>query len=87
MFFLPSKEKNENLIHQTARRDTNVRRSHSRRRSRMGRCQARRFDEAPGVDLMEIFGHLDPGDQIAVRGTDELRAGANVTVKQSPTTK
>jgi membrane fusion protein, multidrug efflux system len=40
-----------------------------------------------GVDLVEIFGHLDPGDQIAVRGTDELRAGAKVIIKQSPTAK
>jgi RND family efflux transporter MFP subunit len=40
-----------------------------------------------GVDLVEIFGHLDPGDQIAVRGTDELRAGVKVNVKQSSTAK
>src|SRR5262245_40154440 len=36
-----------------------------------------------GVDLVEIFGHLEPGDQIAVRGTDELRVGAKVNVKQA----
>jgi membrane fusion protein, multidrug efflux system len=36
-----------------------------------------------GVDLIEIFGDLEPGDQIAVRGTDELRAGAKVNVKQA----
>jgi RND family efflux transporter MFP subunit len=40
-----------------------------------------------GVDLVEIFGHLEPGDQIAVRGTDELRAGVKVNVKQSSTAR
>jgi membrane fusion protein, multidrug efflux system len=40
-----------------------------------------------GVDLVEIFGHLEPGDQIAVRGTDELRVGAKVNIKQSPMAK
>jgi membrane fusion protein, multidrug efflux system len=40
-----------------------------------------------GVDLVEIFGHLEPGDQVAVRGTDELRVGAKVNVKQSPIAK
>lgn len=37
-----------------------------------------------GVDLVEVFGDLSPGDVIAVRGTDELRAGTKVTTKQSP---
>ena len=36
-----------------------------------------------GVDLVEVFGDLAPGDQIAARGTDELRAGTKVTIKQS----
>jgi RND family efflux transporter MFP subunit len=36
-----------------------------------------------GADLIEVFGDLAPGDQIAVRGTDELRAGARVNVKQT----
>jgi membrane fusion protein, multidrug efflux system len=36
-----------------------------------------------GADLIEIFGDLAPGDQIAVRGTDELRAGIKVNVKQT----
>ncbi|MGE0133111.1 MAG: efflux RND transporter periplasmic adaptor subunit [Blastocatellales bacterium] len=36
-----------------------------------------------GVDLVEVFGDLAPGDEIAVRGTDELRAGTKVTVKQA----
>src|SRR5882672_11139658 len=36
-----------------------------------------------GVDLVEIFGHLEPGNQIAVRGTDELRVGVKVNVKQA----
>ncbi len=35
-----------------------------------------------GADLIEIFGDLASGDQIAVRGTDELRAGTKVNVKQ-----
>ncbi len=35
----------------------------------------------PGTDLVEIFGDLTPGDQIALRGTDELRAGTKVQTK------
>src|SRR5262249_16959995 len=35
-----------------------------------------------GADLIEVFGDLAPGDQIALRGTDELRAGVKVNVKQ-----
>jgi hypothetical protein len=34
-----------------------------------------------GVDLVEIFGHLESGDQVAVRGADELRVGVKVNVK------
>jgi RND family efflux transporter MFP subunit len=37
-----------------------------------------------GTDLVEIFGDLAPGDQIAVRGTDELRAGTRVQTKAAP---
>jgi membrane fusion protein (multidrug efflux system) len=37
-----------------------------------------------GTDLVEIFGDLTPGEQIAVRGTDELRAGTRVQVKAAP---
>ncbi len=33
--------------------------------------------------LVEVFGDLKPGDEIAARGTDELKAGASVQVKQS----
>jgi len=33
-------------------------------------------------DLIEVFGNLDAGDQVALRGTDELRAGTRVVVKQ-----
>ena len=33
--------------------------------------------------LVEIFADLKPGDEIAARGTDELRAGAPVQVKQT----
>ncbi|MCI0389781.1 MAG: efflux RND transporter periplasmic adaptor subunit [Acidobacteria bacterium] len=35
-----------------------------------------------GGDLVEVFGDLAQGDLIAVRGTDELRAGTKVNVKQ-----
>ena len=31
--------------------------------------------------LVEVFGDLRAGDEIAARGTDELRAGADVKVK------
>jgi len=34
-----------------------------------------------GKDLVEVFGDLSPGDQIALRGTDELRAGTRVNAK------
>jgi len=33
--------------------------------------------------LVEVFGDVHPGDEIAVRGTDELRAGTRVRIKQS----
>jgi RND family efflux transporter MFP subunit len=32
--------------------------------------------------LVEVFGDLKPGDDIAARGTDELKAGVSVQVKQ-----
>ncbi|MFN0107714.1 MAG: efflux RND transporter periplasmic adaptor subunit, partial [Blastocatellia bacterium] len=35
-----------------------------------------------GVDLVEVFGDLTAGDTIAARGTDELRAGTKVNIKQ-----
>lgn len=34
-----------------------------------------------GADLVEIFGDLAPGDPVALRGTDELRAGTRVAAK------
>jgi RND family efflux transporter MFP subunit len=37
----------------------------------------------PGGDLVEVFGDLAPGDQIAARGTDELRPGLRVAVKRT----
>jgi RND family efflux transporter MFP subunit len=37
----------------------------------------------PGGDLVEVFGDLAPGDQIATRGTDELRHGARVATKKA----
>ncbi len=36
----------------------------------------------PMGDLIEVFGALDPGDVVAVRGTDELREGTQVTPKE-----
>ena len=33
--------------------------------------------------LVEVFGDLQPGDEIAARGTDELKAGVSVQVKQA----
>ena len=33
--------------------------------------------------LIEVFGDLQPGDEIAARGTDELKAGASVQVTQT----
>ena len=40
-----------------------------------------------GKDLVEVFGDLSPGDQIAVRGTDELRAGTRVNAKPAAANK
>jgi len=37
----------------------------------------------PGGDLVEVFGDLALGDQIAARGTDELRPGFRVAVKKT----
>ena len=34
---------------------------------------------ATSGDLTEVFGDLKPGDEVAVRGTDELRPGTHVT--------
>jgi RND family efflux transporter MFP subunit len=36
-----------------------------------------------GVDLIEVFGDLARGDQIATRGADELRQGTRVAVKKN----
>ena len=33
-----------------------------------------------GTDLVEVFGDLAPGDQIVLRGTDELREGTRVQI-------
>jgi membrane fusion protein (multidrug efflux system) len=33
--------------------------------------------------LVEVFGGLKPGDEIAARGTDELKAGASVQVRRA----
>src|SRR5262245_34732521 len=40
-----------------------------------------------GRDLVEVFGDLSPGEQIAVRGTDELRAGTRVNAKPAAASK
>ncbi|MEA2660365.1 MAG: hypothetical protein QOF64_3238, partial [Candidatus Binatota bacterium] len=40
-----------------------------------------------GKDLVEVFGNLSPGDQIAVAGTDELRAGTLVNAKPALASK
>jgi RND family efflux transporter MFP subunit len=37
--------------------------------------------------LTEVFGDLRPGDEVAARGTDELRPGTVVHVKEQPPTK
>lgn len=37
----------------------------------------------PGGDLIEVFGDLAIGDQIAMRGTDELRQGTRVVAKKA----
>ncbi|MDQ3649160.1 MAG: efflux RND transporter periplasmic adaptor subunit, partial [Acidobacteriota bacterium] len=34
-------------------------------------------------DLVEVFGELEENDVVAVRGTDELRAGTTVQTKQA----
>lgn len=39
---------------------------------------------AQGTDLVEVFGDLSSGDQLALRGTDELRAGTRVQTKAAP---
>lgn len=33
--------------------------------------------------LVEVFGDLQPGDEVAARGSDEIRAGTDVRVKQA----
>jgi membrane fusion protein, multidrug efflux system len=38
----------------------------------------------PMGDLIEVFGALEPGDDVAVRGTDELRERTQVIPKQPP---
>ena len=35
-------------------------------------------------NLIEVFGPLEAGDQVAVRGTDELREGTHVATKEAP---
>jgi RND family efflux transporter MFP subunit len=36
--------------------------------------------------LIEVFGNLRPGDPVAARGTDELRPGTEVRIRESKTT-
>ena len=40
----------------------------------------------PMGDLIEVFGDLAAGDQVAIRSTDELRAGTHVLTKGPPET-
>jgi hypothetical protein len=35
--------------------------------------------------LVEVFGDLHAGDEIAARGTDEVRSGTQVRTKVAPT--
>jgi len=45
-------------------------------------------DVKPGFssgELREVFGPLQPGDEVAVRGTDELRAGTSVSALEQTT--
>lgn len=47
-------------------------------------------DVRPGIvtgSLQEVFGTVAEGDMIALRGTDELRAGLSVTAKTPPSAK
>jgi multidrug efflux pump subunit AcrA (membrane-fusion protein) len=37
--------------------------------------------------LVEVFGKLSAGDQVAIRGTDELRAGTRVVAEQAAPAK
>jgi hypothetical protein len=32
--------------------------------------------------LTEVFGDLQPGDLVAARGTDEIRSGTDVRIKE-----
>ncbi|HSQ21012.1 MAG TPA: hypothetical protein VLR92_11640 [Blastocatellia bacterium] len=34
-------------------------------------------------NLIEVFGNLEAGDQVATRGSDELREGTHVVAKQA----
>jgi len=38
-------------------------------------------------NLVEVFGSLEAGDQVAVRGTDELREGTHVATKEAASSK
>jgi multidrug efflux pump subunit AcrA (membrane-fusion protein) len=42
-----------------------------------------RVGQAVG-NLIEVFGNLSAGDSIALRGSDELRAGTRVISKEGP---
>jgi multidrug efflux pump subunit AcrA (membrane-fusion protein) len=37
--------------------------------------------------LMEVFGDLQPGDEVAVRGTDEIKPGTDVRARELPPAK
>lgn len=52
----------------------------------MGRGQTRHFDErqmnVKGIDLVEVFDDLAASNIIAARGTNDLRVGTKVNIKQ-----
>jgi multidrug efflux pump subunit AcrA (membrane-fusion protein) len=39
---------------------------------------------AKSGNLIEVFGDLKEGDEVAVRGTDQLRSGAEVNPRLAP---
>jgi RND family efflux transporter MFP subunit len=39
---------------------------------------------ATSGNLIEVFGNLKEGDEVALRGTDELRPGTPVTAREGP---
>jgi len=61
---------------------SHVRRTHPEWKSRMGECS----HEVDGK-LVEVFGDVREGDEVAVRGTDELRPGTHVNTQVATVAK